>query len=98
MIKWEHSIFALPFALCGAMLAASGLPTSHQLLWIVISMIAAPAAAIAFNGLSGACLFPTNPRTPTLALPAGPLSPAIDAISFVAACAICILARAQLIP
>ncbi|MGA9788939.1 MAG: 4-hydroxybenzoate octaprenyltransferase, partial [Candidatus Sulfotelmatobacter sp.] len=49
MIKWEHSIFALPFALCGAMLAASGLPTAHQLLWIVIAMLAARSAAMAFN-------------------------------------------------
>ena len=41
MIKWEHSIFALPFALCGAMLAAGGLPTAHQLIWIIVAMIAA---------------------------------------------------------
>src|SRR5208282_4033850 len=49
MIKWEHSIFALPFALCGAMLAAGRLPTAHQLLWIVIAMLAARSAAMAFN-------------------------------------------------
>jgi len=41
MIKWEHSIFALPFALCGAMLAASGLPSWHQLTWIVVAMVSA---------------------------------------------------------
>ena len=40
MIKWEHSVFALPFALCGAMLAARGIPTLHQLLWIIAAMIA----------------------------------------------------------
>src|SRR5450631_3889974 len=39
MIKWEHSIFALPFALCGAMLAAGGLPAWHQLGWIVVAMV-----------------------------------------------------------
>ena len=44
MIKWEHSIFALPFALCGAMLAAGGLPTGQQLLWIVVCMITARSA------------------------------------------------------
>ena len=38
MIKWEHSIFALPFALCGAMLAAGGVPTLRQLLWIIVAI------------------------------------------------------------
>ena len=38
MIKWEHSIFALPFALCGAMLAAGGLPTAHQVAWIIVAI------------------------------------------------------------
>jgi 4-hydroxybenzoate polyprenyltransferase len=51
MIKWEHSIFALPFALCGAMLAAGGLPRVHQLIWIVVAMISARSAAMAFNRL-----------------------------------------------
>src|SRR6266566_4742877 len=41
MIKWEHSVFALPFALCGAVLAARGVPTGRQLLWIVVAMVAA---------------------------------------------------------
>ena len=41
MIKWEHSIFALPFALCGAMLAAGGFPSMRTLLWIIVAMIAA---------------------------------------------------------
>ena len=76
MIKWEHSIFALPFALCGAMLAASGLPTAHQLLWIVIAMLAARSAAMAFNRLADAAIDAANPRTRTRALPAGHLSPA----------------------
>ena len=49
MIKWEHSIFALPFALCGAMLAAGGFPSSRQLVWIIVAMVAARSAAMAFN-------------------------------------------------
>src|SRR5690348_4246944 len=49
MIKWEHSVFALPFALCGALLAANGLPTLHQLAWIMVAMVAARSAAMAFN-------------------------------------------------
>src|SRR5580693_4691232 len=52
MIKWEHSIFALPFALCGAMLAANGLPGGQQLLWIIVAMVSARSAAMAFNRLA----------------------------------------------
>jgi len=96
MIKWEHSIFALPFALCGAMLAASGLPTAHQLLWIVIAMVAARSAAMAFNRLADAAIDAANPRTRTRALPAGHLSPAFVATFVIVSCAIFILAAAQL--
>ena len=96
MIKWEHSIFALPFALCGAMLAASGLPTAHQLLWIVIAMVAARSAAMAFNRLADASIDAANPRTRTRALPAGHLSPAFVAMFVVVSSAIFILAAAQL--
>jgi len=74
MIKWEHSVFALPFALCGAMLAARGIPTLHQLLWIIVAMIAARSAAMAFNRLADAALDAANPRTQTRALPAGALT------------------------
>ncbi|MFY9683751.1 MAG: UbiA-like polyprenyltransferase [Candidatus Sulfotelmatobacter sp.] len=96
MIKWEHSIFALPFALCGAMLAASGLPTAHQLLWIVIAMLAARSAAMAFNRLADAAIDAANPRTTSRALPAGHLSPAFVATFVIISCAIFILAAAQL--
>ena len=96
MIKWAHSIFALPFALCGAMLAASGLPTAHQLLWIVIAMVAARSAAMAFNRLADAATDAANPRTRTRALPAGHLSPAFVATFVVVSSAIFILAAAQL--
>ena len=74
MIKWEHSIFALPFALCGAMLAARGWPTGRQILWIVVCMVSARSAAMAFNRLADANLDASNPRTKTRALPAGILS------------------------
>ena len=75
MIKWEHSVFALPFALCGAMLAARGVPTLHQLLWIVVAMVSARSAAMAFNRLADASLDAANPRTQARALPAGELTP-----------------------
>ncbi|MFZ2086693.1 MAG: UbiA-like polyprenyltransferase [Candidatus Sulfotelmatobacter sp.] len=96
MIKWEHSIFALPFALCGAMLAASGLPTVHQLFWIVIAMLAARSAAMAFNRLADATIDAANPRTRTRALPAGHLSPTFVATFVIVSCALFILAASQL--
>ncbi len=96
MIKWEHSVFALPFALCGAMLAASGLPTAHQLLWIIVAMLAARSAAMAFNRLADAAIDAANPRTRTRALPAGHLSPAFVATFVIVSCVIFILAAAQL--
>ena len=74
MIKWEHSVFALPFALCGAMLAARGIPSAHQLLWIVVAMVAARSAAMAFNRWVDARIDAANPRTKMRAIPAGLLT------------------------
>jgi 4-hydroxybenzoate polyprenyltransferase len=96
MIKWEHSIFALPFALCGAMLAAQGLPTFHQLIWIIIAMVSARSAAMAFNRVADASIDAANPRTRTRALPAGALTPGFVTTFVVVSCAIFILAAAQL--
>jgi len=96
MIKWEHSIFALPFALCGAMLAAAGVPGWHQLVWIVVAMISARSAAMAFNRVADAGLDAANPRTQTRALPAGTLSPAFVTTFVIISSAIFIFAAAQL--
>ena len=74
MIKWEHSIFALPFALTGAMLAAGGWPRWHTLLWIVVCMVALRTAAMSFNRLVDAEIDRLNPRTANRALPAGLLT------------------------
>src|SRR5437763_7396360 len=74
MIKWEHSIFALPFALCGAMLAAGGWPSVWQLLWIVVAMVSARTAAMSFNRYADVEIDAANPRTQMRALPAGLLS------------------------
>ena len=74
MIKWEHSVFALPFALTGAMLAANGLPTLPVLGWIVLCMVSARSAGMAFNRLADAKLDAANPRTSMRAIPAGTLS------------------------
>ena len=80
MIKWEHSIFALPFALCGAMLAADGWPSARQVLWIVVAMVTARSAAMAFNRLADASIDAANPRTQKRALPSGQLSSRFVAI------------------
>ncbi len=74
MIKWEHSIFALPFALTGAVLAAGGWPHWGTLLLIVLCMVSLRTAAMAFNRLVDAEIDAANPRTATRAIPAGLLS------------------------
>jgi 4-hydroxybenzoate polyprenyltransferase len=80
MIKFEHSVFALPFALTGALLAfrQNGFDAPgiwRQLLWIVVAMVAARSAAMAFNRLIDAQIDARNPRTRMRAIPAGMLSP-----------------------
>ena len=96
MIKWEHSIFALPFALCGAMLAAGGFPSLHQLLWIIVAMVAARSAAMAFNRWADAAIDAANPRTNTRALPAGHLSPAFVVTFVLVSSAVFVLAASRL--
>jgi len=96
MIKWEHSVFALPFALTGAMLAAHGWPRPVQILWIVICMITARSAAMAFNRWADADLDAVNPRTAARAIPAGVLTRGFVAVFTVFMAALFILAAAQL--
>jgi 4-hydroxybenzoate polyprenyltransferase len=74
MIKWEHSIFALPFALTAAILAAGGLPGWRTVGWILVAMIAARSCAMAFNRWADAELDAANPRTSSRAIPAGLLT------------------------
>ena len=96
MIKWEHSIFALPFALSGAMLAAGGWPPLVKLLWIVVCMVSARSAAMAFNRLVDAELDKANPRTAMRALPAGQLSAGFVAAFVVVSVAVFVSASAML--
>ena len=74
MIKFSHTIFALPFALSGALLAIRGLPGARQLLFIILAMVGARTAAMAMNRLIDAEIDAQNPRTATRAIPAGLLS------------------------
>jgi 4-hydroxybenzoate polyprenyltransferase len=94
MIKWEHSIFALPFALTAVLLAAHGLPAGRTIAWILVAMVAARSAAMAFNRWADSELDAANPRTKSRAIPAGLLSrqfvlgfTCIAALIFVAAAA-----------
>ncbi|MBZ5572203.1 MAG: putative 4-hydroxybenzoate polyprenyltransferase [Acidobacteriia bacterium] len=96
MIKWEHSVFVLPFALCGAMLAANGLPNARVLVWIIVAMVAARSAAMAFNRLADAATDAANPRTQTRALPTGTLTPAFVATFVCVSCAVFVFAASQL--
>lgn len=74
MIKWEHSIFALPFALTAVLLAADGLPAWRTVAWILVAMVSARSCAMAFNRWADADLDAANPRTSNRAIPAGLLS------------------------
>ena len=74
MIKIEHTLFALPFAFLGAVLAARGLPTAQQIVWITVAMLGARSAAMAFNRLADREIDAANSRTAMRAIPAGLLS------------------------
>jgi 4-hydroxybenzoate polyprenyltransferase len=96
MIKWEHSVFALPFALTAMLLAANGLPGWRTLAWILVAMVAARSAAMAFNRWADADLDATNPRTKNRAIPAGLLSRNFVLGFTVLSAAVFVLAAAEL--
>jgi 4-hydroxybenzoate polyprenyltransferase len=74
MIKFSHTIFALPFAFTGAVLAARGLPSLYQTFWIVMAMVGARTAAMGLNRIIDAEIDAKNPRTQSRAIPAGLLN------------------------
>ena len=74
MIKFEHTLFALPFAFLGALMAASGLPTWWQILWITVAMVGARSAAMTFNRIVDRNIDAQNPRTAGRELPSGKLT------------------------
>ena len=84
LIKFEHTIFALPFAYVGAFLAVSGVPSAHDLLWITVAMVGARSLAMALNRLIDAGIDAANPRTASRELPSG----ALTAAAVVAFCAV----------
>jgi 4-hydroxybenzoate polyprenyltransferase len=96
MIKIEHTLFALPFAFLGAVLAAGGLPSAWQILWIVVAMVGARSAAMAFNRIADRRFDALNPRTAMRALPAGLLSVGFVWAFTIASAALFFLAAAML--
>ena len=76
LVKFEHTIFALPFAYVGAFLAVGGVPSAHDLLWITVAMVGARSLAMALNRLIDARIDAANPRTATRELPSGALTKA----------------------
>ena len=96
MIKIEHTLFALPFAFLGAVLAANGFPSVYQIFWIIVAMVGARSAAMAFNRIADRDFDGRNPRTATRALPAGLLSVSFVLIFTLISAAFFFLAAAML--
>lgn len=96
MIKFEHTLFALPFAFLGAVLAADGLPSLWQIIWITAAMVGARSAAMAFNRIADRKIDATNPRTANREIPSGKLSVQFAWAFMIAACGLFILASAML--
>ena len=95
-IKWEHTIFALPFAYLGAVLAAGGLPRLDTLLWITLAMVGARTAAMSFNRAIDARYDAANPRTAMRPIPAGRLSVRATLVMAALALGLLVVAAAQL--
>ncbi|HYN22877.1 MAG TPA: UbiA-like polyprenyltransferase [Thermoanaerobaculia bacterium] len=98
MIKFEHTLFALPFAFLGMVLAAEGWPSWRTVLWIVVAMVGARSAAMGFNRLVDRKIDAANPRTAARALPAGHVTPLWVALFVVASAALLVFAAWKLNP
>lgn len=96
MIKFSHTVFALPFALSGALLAAGGMPTARQLLWIVLAMVGARTAAMGLNRLIDATIDARNPRTAGRAIPAGLIGKGTTLLFILASLILMLVAAGQL--
>src|SRR5262245_56249070 len=96
MIKFEHTLFALPFAFIGALLAGLGFPTAQQILWIIAAMVGARSAAMTFNRMVDLRFDRLNPRTDRRALPLGTLSMTFAVAFTILMAGLFIFAAAQL--
>lgn len=98
LVKLEHTVFALPYAYAGAILALSGVPSVRQVLWITVAMAGARSLAMALNRLIDASIDARNPRTARREIPAGLLSRASVAAFAVGSLIVFLLAVSQLAP
>jgi 4-hydroxybenzoate polyprenyltransferase len=98
LVKFEHTIFALPFAYVGAFLALDRVPSAHDLLWITVAMVGARSLAMGLNRLIDAGLDARNPRTAGRELPTGLLSPGSVAAFCLVSLAVFLVAVFQLDP
>jgi 4-hydroxybenzoate polyprenyltransferase len=98
MIKVEHTLFALPFAFMGMLLAARGWPPWRTVGWIVVAMVGARSAAMGWNRLVDRRIDAANPRTAGRALPAGAVSPGFVAGFVAASAALMVVAAWRLNP
>jgi 4-hydroxybenzoate polyprenyltransferase len=98
LVKFEHTIFALPFAYVGAFLAVDGVPSAHDLLWITVAMVGARSLAMGLNRLIDAGIDGKNPRTASRELPTGQLSEPQVAMFCLVSLAVFLLAVFQLDP
>src|SRR6476619_6768563 len=98
LVKFEHTIFALPFAYVGAFLAVNGIPSVHDLLWITLAMVGARSLAMALNRLIDARIDAANPRTASRELPSGALTTAAVFAFCLASLALYVVAVWQLDP
>jgi 4-hydroxybenzoate polyprenyltransferase len=98
LVKFEHTVFALPFAYVGAFLAVDGVPGAHDLLWVTVAMVGARSLAMGLNRLIDAGLDARNPRTAGRELPAGLLSPTAVVVFCAASLAVFLVAVWELDP
>ena len=98
LVKFEHTVFALPFAYVGAFLAVGGIPSAHDLLWVTVAMVGARSLAMALNRLIDARIDAANPRTAGRELPTGALSTAAVVAFCLAALVVYLAAVWQLDP
>jgi 4-hydroxybenzoate polyprenyltransferase len=98
MVRFSHTLFAMPFALMGMILAARGLPAPRAIFWIVVAMVGARTAAMTFNRIADRRIDAANPRTANRALPAGRLTPAYAWVIFALSVLLMVLAARRLKP
>ena len=96
MIQFEHTVFALPFALAGAVLAQRGLPSLEKLAWILLAMVGARSAAMTFNRLADQPYDARNPRTARRPLVTGALSRRFAWLFLLAACLLFVFSASRL--